>query len=266
MAIPFGTKRSPTYHKLGEDTDSPPRTRTKFNWPVVIPWIMASGLALFSGYLLWHQRGLKTSYGAYTTDLPAVRPLVSYEERVFTGKFAYNEETGMIYREVDPSQPQYAGVPSPDIDASWEELLRGEFPVLTDEEAAPYTPDLLKIPNTGEYHFEFDMLHSLHCLNAIRKLLDKEYYAHDLEAMHRFAQNTSHLPSDWHRIHIDHCLDQVRQSIMCHGDLTPAPLFSWKGVPLALAVGQSHTCRKWGPIREWMDSRNKEHAPLEEEG
>ncbi|KAB8071044.1 hypothetical protein BDV29DRAFT_197663 [Aspergillus leporis] len=123
-----------------------------------------------------------------------------------------------------------------------------------------------KLGDNNDPPTQLDVFHSLHCLNAIRKLLDKEYYASGLEQMQSLAQNSSHLPSDWHRVHTDHCLDQVRQAVMCQGDLSPVPLFSWKGVPLALGVGQPHTCRKWGPIREWMDSRNKDHTALEDEG
>lgn len=69
--------------------------------------------------------------GVYKTDFPDVQPYVSYEERVFTGKFYYNEETQMIEREVDPTKPQYAGPPSPEIDAAWAELLRGIYSYFT---------------------------------------------------------------------------------------------------------------------------------------
>jgi hypothetical protein len=40
---------------------------------------------------------------------------------------------------------------------------------------------------------------------------------------------------------MDHCLDQIRQSIQCNGDLSPVPLYWWDG---------------WESIREWVDRRN----------
>jgi hypothetical protein len=130
MATFFKSMKSTTYHKLGDNNDPPTQSKTTFNWQVGVPWILTAILTIFSGYLLWHQHGPYASYGPHKTDLPDVRPFISYEERVFTGKFAYNKETGMVYREVDPSQPQYAGEPSPEIDAAWAELLRGNGLIL----------------------------------------------------------------------------------------------------------------------------------------
>lgn len=58
-----------------------------------------------------------------------------------------------------------------------------------------------------------DVLHSLHCLNSIRKHLDMEYYAGSIT-----------LPPEYRRIHIDHCVDHLRQALLCHGDLTPVTI------------------------------------------
>jgi hypothetical protein len=42
---------------------------------------------------------------------------------------------------------------------------------------------------------------------------------------------------------------------MCHGDLTPSPLYFFKGFPVALGKSGKHTCRRFEPIRDWMDQR-----------
>ncbi|KAB8208585.1 hypothetical protein BDV34DRAFT_222267 [Aspergillus parasiticus] len=250
-----------TYEKLNNN-ESPKPSKTTFNWQTGIPWILSIVLALFSGYLLFRQ---PVTHGAYKTDFPDVQPYVSYEERVFTGKFYYNEETQMIEREVDSTKPQYAGPPSPEIDAAWAELLRGEFPAITDQEATPYKPHIEKSPDTGNYHFELDVFHSLHCLNYIRMYLDKDYYSAHLEHHDSFIRNSSHMPDNWGQVHLHHCLEQVVQSVICHADLSPVPMYGWKGVPVFLGVGQTHTCRRWESIREWMDARNEVRKPLEEE-
>ncbi|GMG34670.1 unnamed protein product [Aspergillus oryzae] len=116
-----------TYEKLNNN-EPPKPSKTTFNWQTGIPWILSGILALLSGYLLFRQ---PVTPGVYKTDFPDVQPYVSYEERVFTGKFYYNEETQMIEREVDPTKPQYAGPPSPEIDAAWAELLRGIYSYFT---------------------------------------------------------------------------------------------------------------------------------------
>ena len=31
----------------------------------------------------------------------------------------------------------------------------GQFPTMSEEEAAPFKPDLTRLPSDGEYHFEY---------------------------------------------------------------------------------------------------------------
>ncbi|KAL2823021.1 hypothetical protein BJX63DRAFT_426843 [Aspergillus granulosus] len=122
------------------------------NWAFrhVCPWVCAVGcVALLSTYLLFSRLSAKSS--AYPTDLPDAHPYVLYEERVFIGRFNYNESTGLIYKEVDPTSTQYFGNPSPQIDAAWDDLLRGEFVEMTEKEAAPYTPELQRTPGGRMY-------------------------------------------------------------------------------------------------------------------
>jgi len=99
------------------------------------------------------------------------------------------------------------------------------------------------------------MLHSLHCLNAVRKHLDLDYYEPSMV-----------LPMEYRRMHIDHCIDQLRQAVMCHGDLTPVTLKPvWAGGESGKHkrlqfLGQTermHTCRRWEDIREWVTERGE---------
>lgn len=57
--------------------------------------------------------------------------------------------------------------------------------------------------------------------------------------------------------HLEHCLDRLRQAVMCYGDLTPALLFTFKDFPIALGKSGKQTCRKFEPIGKWMDQRGK---------
>ena len=98
-----------------------------------------------------------------------------------------------------------------------------------------------------------DVLHNLHCLNAVRKHLDSSYYGRSME-----------LPQEYQRMHMDHCLDMLRQSIMCHADLTPVTLKPfWDGgeegpKKRVFYLGQTereHTCRRWEDVRAWVERR-----------
>jgi hypothetical protein len=100
------------------------------------------------------------------------------------------------------------------------------------------------------------MFHSLHCINALRKEFSKILYngtGYLTEYKHELPAFVS--GGEWHAMHVDHCLDRLRQDVMCHGDMTPSPLFSFEGFPLVAGRSGPHTCRKFEPIRAWLDMR-----------
>lgn len=106
--------------------------------------------------------------------------------------------------------------------------------------------------------FRPDMYHTLHCMNAIRSEVSKSLY--NVSAGHH--HHGLILPKGWDVPHMEHCMDRVMQSIMCFGDLTPSPLYYWPGSNIAFGRAGPHTCRKWGPIRDWMDERGTRGSVL----
>jgi hypothetical protein len=105
-----------------------------------------------------------------------------------------------------------------------------------------------------------DMFHSLHCLNAIRMNLNPVMYDNNSEYKtrhHHHGLPASVIGPNYENTHLEHCLDRLRQAVMCHGDLTPAPLYVFEGFPVALGKSGKRTCRKFEPIRKWMDQRGK---------
>ena len=57
--------------------------------------------------------------------------------------------------------------------------------------------------------------------------------------------------------HIDHCIDSIRQSLMCTVDVTPL-VWQWncerqKLIPKATVV---HTCRNFDRVRDWAKEHN----------
>lgn len=126
-------------HSEDTDSESPNRSRLiepticqKSHLYLIAPWIASTlSLALITGYLLFQQQTdfcsayLATSPLAFRTDFRDAHPYIAYEERVFSGKLAFNEEIGKVYRDIDSSEPQYFGPPSPDIDDAWADLMRG---------------------------------------------------------------------------------------------------------------------------------------------
>lgn len=81
---------------------------------------------------------------------------------------------------MNKSLPQYFGPPSPEIDAAWKNLLWPEYPAVSHKEMK-WNKHLDfeegdRLPATGQFYVALDVFHDLHCLNAVRKELDKDYY------------------------------------------------------------------------------------------
>jgi hypothetical protein len=59
--------------------------------------------------------------------------------------------------------------------------------------------------------------------------------------------------------YVDHCVENLRQALLCHGDTTPVPLFyttfDENGVPenYDAAWEVPHTCRNEHRLQEWAE-------------
>lgn len=52
--------------------------------------------------------------------------------------------------------------------------------------------------------------------------------------------------------HLDHCIDMIRQNILCSADVTPLPFIWVKERQENLQVGKVlRTCRDFDAIRQW---------------
>ncbi|OGE49537.1 hypothetical protein PENARI_c021G08772 [Penicillium arizonense] len=201
------------------------------------------------------------------SDMP--EPLFRLEKRRFTNAVR-DDSNGNLYSSINPDELQYAGLPSPKIDKNWNELIGGRYFRLEDSEVSLLNQDS-ELPALTKMHSNEritkegfyggpDVLHSLHCLNAVRKHLDMDYYADSMA-----------LPPEYRRIHIDHCVDHLRQALLCHGDLTPVtmkPVAANTSLPFPVTfyLGQTereHTCRSTEAIRNWVTARGQRTGRIE---
>ncbi|KAF7617342.1 hypothetical protein AFLA_005383 [Aspergillus flavus NRRL3357] len=72
----------------------------------------------------------------------------------------------------------------------------------------------------------------------------------------KFPNGTINRDTDMFR-HWDHCIDSIRQALMCHADVSPIPFHinvpARKGIFPRLAT--THTCRNFTKIQEWARER-----------
>ncbi|KAH8760345.1 hypothetical protein F5883DRAFT_425813, partial [Diaporthe sp. PMI_573] len=142
---------------------------------------------------------------------------------------------------------QYVGVPSPEIDHAWEQLVGGRYFLITEDEAkatwgAEYKDYWSQA--RGGYVLGLDVFHTLHCLNQIRQKLHPEYYPH------------GHGSAETKLIHNGHCIEQIRQYIMCAGDMTALGTRYYPGIDRNYVLSDvAHTCRNFESIRDWTWER-----------
>ncbi|KAH8750910.1 hypothetical protein BGZ57DRAFT_1010239 [Hyaloscypha finlandica] len=183
--------------------------------------------------------------GAYT-DLDIAREAIKQEIRSFTGTLKVHQD-GSIERIIEGTQ--YVGPASPEVDTAWDELLIAREMGLYESEAGELAEYTLK-NSRGNYIISLHVSHSLHCVNMLRRHVDFEYY----------YGNGSSIPS-FYRLHLDHCLDHLRQTVECSSDLTPVT-WQWAdglGLPTS-QTDRPHTCRSYKHIREWaMNKRVHSH-------
>lgn len=247
-------KLSSTENASVEDTQK--QTLQYARRPSIATCILSFTTILFGAQslYLWSRPEPACGYAlgeGYPTEWGPAVEAIKLEKTIFTSPLCYNATSNELYREFDPSQPQYVGTPSPEIDAAWESLLGGQYLVLSDEEAKELDAP---VPIDGRWIGEVEVMHSLHCLNTLRKALSPEYYGG--------GQHFAHTRLS---LHLEHCFEQVRQSIQCAGDLTPVVLRPLGEDSQITVVGtpMAHTCRSWDALRTWYTQRGSVHGSLD---
>lgn len=150
----------------------------------------------------------------------------------------------------------YRGPPSPEIDTTWNRISLDVGPTrMTYEEMlkanATNMRSKVRFPDKigGGYMVSIEASHQMHCVNLLRKASWAEYYG---------PIDTSFQASpEILRMHLDHCVEMLRQNIMCHADVT---MISWywvegRTVPYP-NFNIRHRCRNFEKIMDW----SAEHA------
>lgn len=109
----------------------------------------------------------------------------------------------------------------------------------------------------GQYVISLNVFHQLHCSNQIRRRI---YLSPDEISV---ADSSTSPDSMLELSHIEHCIDNLRQSLMCSADVTP---LSWIWVPgneeeeiqAKVYAEVAHTCRDFDAIVEWAREHHLE--------
>ncbi|PHH75343.1 hypothetical protein CDD82_4485 [Ophiocordyceps australis] len=136
----------------------------------------------------------------------------------------------------------YGGEPRPEGEAAWSKLFKHNNLRFTADEMRRLNRTALELRNGGGYYGQLSVHHHLHCLKMLRQVLWYDFY------------NVS-IPD--FRVHADHCIDDIRQSLMCHADLSVVA-FEWKQ-HIRTPIPNFHVdqaCVDWEQIDAWAAKRS----------
>ncbi|KGQ11832.1 hypothetical protein BBAD15_g2423 [Beauveria bassiana D1-5] len=120
----------------------------------------------------------------------------------------------------------YSGPPTPEMDKTWGRYteMGSSMLVKIDEDDARASTSysletavhLEETQNIG-YMASLGLFHQIHCLNMLRKFIYLDYYK---------EKTPDWFSQPYLRPHADHCVDMIREAIMCHGD-TSLIVYHW---------------------------------------
>ena len=105
----------------------------------------------------------------------------------------------------------------------------------------------------SDYRALIEVFHQLHCLDVIRQYTWREYYPKhpDTVSVPFLLTSENEMMA---RMHVDHCIEALRLSLMCHGDTTPYLLRIDPQSPSGISPDFSmhHKCVKFEPLVDYM--------------
>lgn len=118
---------------------------------------------------------------------------------------------------------------------------------------------LITDPNTGKkgYRVAVEVFHQLHCLNLLRQ---NRFYSH-----YNKLNGDVSAPDEDLTGHLDHCIDALRQMIMCQSDVGVFPFYYENENDPWPNYATPHTCRSYEGVRKWALEHGVRRGPDEPE-
>ncbi|KAI3342535.1 hypothetical protein F4824DRAFT_512270 [Ustulina deusta] len=157
-----------------------------------------------------------------------------------------------------PPRSPWNQEPSDELDAIWTDLLRALNIRITSNEMNFLKENKSnRVQVTGgnrqsdhDYVGVLGVYHHLHCLNNLRRAIHWDYYGPRMSGL-KHLEGLS-------REHSDHCIDTIRQALMCHantGVYTSEWDYKTHNPSRSLESRSSTTCVQWDSLNNWARDR-----------
>ncbi|KAK3384841.1 hypothetical protein B0H63DRAFT_542867, partial [Podospora didyma] len=212
------------------ETSYPPASETRWRQPIIVLLVLSIAVNfILTGTL---------AYKAGTSPCPTAAP---------GAKIPYSPAPmKWISKKLDPD-PRFMGQPRLEMDQAWYEILKGTMIHFSDEELLLANQSTsVKFADGPGYVGGLAVSHSLHCLKGMKQYLHLDYYY-------------SYKEQDWDELYayVDHCLESIRQYIVCKADVNVFTLV-WTAhsrIKPSTHMPQQPACVDQEALQEWMMGR-----------
>ncbi|KAI3317655.1 hypothetical protein HD806DRAFT_362125 [Xylariaceae sp. AK1471] len=130
----------------------------------------------------------------------------------------------------------YTGEPRLELDEAWAKLLKPVASRLSEEEMVQMNRTSIALSDGSGYVGYLESYHMLHCLKRIYQSYHPDHYSVMVQE--------------------DHCLDLLREGVMCHADVTINTVEWETPTKLRGVKAGPRKCMDWARIEAWANSRS----------
>jgi len=163
---------------------------------------------------------------------------------------------------------EFTGDPSPEVDAAWDKWGYVKYASIPEDEflklpgAKEHFQDAARLtPEYGGGYIGFlEFSHHMHCLNMLRQGIHQDYY-NNPDKPEQMAPVFTDRPFTV-KIHLQHCIEILRQNIMCNADVGIIPHQWITATPDPYAnFNTFHKCRDIGSVERWIKENEIPDTP-----
>ncbi|KAH8668671.1 hypothetical protein BX600DRAFT_510744 [Xylariales sp. PMI_506] len=213
--------------------------------------LIVVAIGLYREKKLFHSRCVRELH----TPSPIIKAGVidKYDTVYFNGTINFKEK--------------WAGPPNDDRDKMWHSMVYDVWIPITDEDVTNMGKDPKSVTRVPpQYRKDYgdgaivvmEFAHQMHCLDLVRKYTYYDYY------MEKQDEEAFGNPPHVLRVHIDHCIDMLRQFVMCNADPGLVTYFWVDGRPTPYPdFSMQKQCKNPYALLEWArEKRIPDYKPV----
>ncbi|GAD96058.1 hypothetical protein PTT_11356 [Paecilomyces variotii No. 5] len=149
----------------------------------------------------------------------------------------------------------YKKAPAPEVDVAWDALAVQNVPfIIPEDQGERYglsKSHVKRRPEAGGgYPVYLEAMHHLHCLNLLRQTSYWNYEYYLKEGKGPFVNSEPVI-----KFHAGHCLDILRQQLMCKADLSVFGQVWVRDYGIYPDFDTKHRCKNFEAISDWVKHR-----------